>query len=256
MKILVAEDSVTMRKVLEMTFAGENAQVTTVDSCERAVEVARELNPDVVLADLSMSGLDGYGVAEALNGIPVVVMASQQQPYDEARGASAGVANHITKPFDTQVLIDMATSLAGSASQETGRPGPVVTMSSIPADGFSSIPADGYASIPVSQHAPPPLPPLPSAAPLNAPSEPASMKSETPSSSMSSRAPSVASPAGGSMRVDPSMVSRLAELGLTEAQVEGVLRLSTEAVERVVWEVVPELAETLIREEIRRLTGQ
>jgi hypothetical protein len=50
------------------------------------------------------------------------------------------------------------------------------------------------------------------------------------------------------------MAERLDGLGLTADQVQGVLALSREVIERVVWEVVPDLAETLIREEIRRLT--
>jgi hypothetical protein len=48
----------------------------------------------------------------------------------------------------------------------------------------------------------------------------------------------------------------LGSLGLTPQQVEGVLSLSREVVERIVWEVVPTLAETLIREEIQRLTKE
>ena len=50
--------------------------------------------------------------------------------------------------------------------------------------------------------------------------------------------------------------NKLSALGLTREQVEGVLALSREVVEQVVWEVVPELAEQLIREEIRRLTAE
>ena len=301
MKILVAEDSVTMRKVLEMTFAGENAEIMTVDSCERALEVARDLHPDLILADLSMNGLDGYGIAESvkndpsLGGVPVIVMASQQRPYDEAQGQSCGVADFVTKPFDTQVLIDKANQHGGGArapmpsdrasmsmSMPTGRPNPVVTISSVPADEFSSYPADGFASSPAAAAGgPPPLPPLPPlpSAPIGsepsheaefttpAPaSEPVYLQSKSPAS-MSSHAPAAPAassyaPSNGdgdgdaSLQLDPSLGARLAELGLNEAQVEGVLRLSAEVVERVVWEVVPELAETLIREEIRRLTGQ
>jgi hypothetical protein len=53
-----------------------------------------------------------------------------------------------------------------------------------------------------------------------------------------------------------SVVERLETLGLTPDQVEGVLKLSAEVVERVVWEVVPELAEAMIREELHRLIGE
>jgi hypothetical protein len=45
-------------------------------------------------------------------------------------------------------------------------------------------------------------------------------------------------------------------MGLTDAQVQGVLALSRDVIERVVWEVVPVLAETMIKEELRRLTGE
>src|SRR5688572_28566656 len=110
--ILVADDSVTMRRILELTFQGEDARVTTVDSGESAVRKASELNPDVVFADLSMSGMDGYAIASAIKGSPglertaVVVMASQKHPYDEDKGKAAGVDDHILKPFDTQHVID------------------------------------------------------------------------------------------------------------------------------------------------------
>jgi hypothetical protein len=53
-----------------------------------------------------------------------------------------------------------------------------------------------------------------------------------------------------------ALAGKLAGLGLTPAQVEGVLALSREVVEQVVWEVVPTLAETLIKEEIARLTRE
>ncbi|MFW6023807.1 MAG: response regulator transcription factor, partial [Myxococcota bacterium] len=117
LKILVADDSATMRKVFEMTFAAEDAEVVTVDSGDAAVAKARELQPDVVLADSSMPGTDGYEVARAVKsaggGSAVIVLASQHTPYDEARGQSAGVDDHVLKPFDSQSLIDKVKGAAG-----------------------------------------------------------------------------------------------------------------------------------------------
>jgi hypothetical protein len=52
------------------------------------------------------------------------------------------------------------------------------------------------------------------------------------------------------------LAAKLAHMGLTDAQVSAVLALSREVVEKVVWEVVPVLAETMIREEIKRLTSE
>jgi len=94
-KILVADDSVTMRRIMEMTFAGEDAEVITVDSGEAAIAKAAEIAPDVVFADASMDGKDGYAVAREiksnsdLGNTAVVVMASQKKAYDEARGKAS-----------------------------------------------------------------------------------------------------------------------------------------------------------------------
>ena len=74
-------------------------------------------------------------------------------------------------------------------------------------------------------------------------------------------APSNAAAPGGTARrvaapEERPLEARLQQLGLTEAQVSGVLEITRETVERVVWEVVPDLAEAIIREEIRRLTAE
>ncbi|MGD8609206.1 MAG: response regulator, partial [Myxococcales bacterium] len=85
------------------------------------------------------------------------------------------------------------------------------------------------------------------------PSQPAAASSG-PSSAPSSSIPMGAVGAAHAAASD-SVVERLQTLGLTPDQVEGVLRLSAEVVERVVWEVVPTLAEAMIREELHRLVG-
>ena len=265
MRILVVEDSVTMRKVMEMTFAGEGAEMLTVDSGESALQQGRDFAPDVAFVDASLPGIDGYEVARAIKADPqlagtaVVLMASQHNPLDEARAAEVGVDEHILKPFDTQEAIDKAHELAGG----------VQTLSEAP-------------SIPVQRAVPQPTPlatpayrPTPPPLPVNGPSvTPARPLSSTPLSGASvsvvpaaSAAPPVrsatlksqpaipAQSAAASEALSHSVVERLEGLGLTPDQVEGVLKLSAEVVERVVWEVVPELAEAMIREELHRLTG-
>jgi len=69
-------------------------------------------------------------------------------------------------------------------------------------------------------------------------------------------APVVAAVVGSAATANGALAGKLAGLGLTEAQITGVLALSREVVEQVVWEVVPVLAETMIKEEIRRLTSE
>jgi hypothetical protein len=73
---------------------------------------------------------------------------------------------------------------------------------------------------------------------------------------MSPQPPAAAAAPHVAKEVNGQLAGKLAELGLTPAQADAVLALSREVVERVVWEVVPQLAETMIREEIARLTKE
>ena len=110
-KILVADDSVTMRRILELTFAGEDAMVTGVDGGDAAIARAADLRPDIVFADVSMA-TDGYRVAAAIKSTPgleqtaVILLASQKHPYDEAKARNAGVDDHVLKPFDVPSLVE------------------------------------------------------------------------------------------------------------------------------------------------------
>ena len=121
MRILIVEDSVTMRKVMEMTFAGEDADLLAVENGELAIQQGRDFGPDVAFIDASLPGIDGYEVTRAIKSDPqlagtaVILMASQHRPLDEARASEVGADAHILKPFDTQEAIDKATSLADQA---------------------------------------------------------------------------------------------------------------------------------------------
>ena len=83
------------------------------------------------------------------------------------------------------------------------------------------------------------------------------MSSAKPSSSSTEDAVTgvVAQPIAGATSSNGEMAQKLAGMGLSPNQIDGVLKLSREVIERVVWEVVPDLAETIIREEIKRLTA-
>ncbi len=265
MRILVVEDSVTMRKVMEMTFAGEDAELLAVESGELALQQGRDFAPDVAFIDASLPGIDGYEVTRAikadpqLGGTAVILMASQHRPLDDARAAEVGADEHILKPFDTQEAIDKANALAGRADEFAQAPSiPVARPATLQPTPIST---------PAYRPTPPPLPSSPSIKPtgplLRSPVSGATV-SVVPSSTSPSQAPVTkikSEPAIPSQSVPASdaishsVVQRLEALGLTPDQVEGVLKLSAEVVERVVWEVVPELAEAMIREELHRLVG-
>jgi CheY-like chemotaxis protein len=252
--ILVADDSVTMRRILELTFAGEDARVTSVDGGDAAVAKATEIAPDVVLADASMS-TDGYRIASAIKSTPglertaVIVLASQKHPYDEAKGRAAGVDDHVVKPFDTQHVIDKVKRVMSQPRAAAPKQAQAPTQQAPAAAAAPRMNRPGgtmaFERSPAHQAAPQAAPARPAPAPQQA-HAPAPARAQAPAAS-----PMVAAATSAGVG---DMAQRLDGLGLTPEQVQGVLALSREVIEKVVWEVVPDLAETLIREEIRRLT--
>jgi CheY-like chemotaxis protein len=113
-KILLAEDSVTMQRVVLMTFAGEDVELEVTSSVDEALELYGESEPDLVIADLSMEGKNGYDLCKAVKaagGQPVLILHGSAAPYDEAKGKDAGADGEITKPFETAALIDKVNAL-------------------------------------------------------------------------------------------------------------------------------------------------
>ncbi|HYV43502.1 MAG TPA: response regulator [Myxococcaceae bacterium] len=142
--LLVADDSLTMRKVIGMIFSTEDFQIHAVDNGIDAIHKARELRPDVILADVMMPGASGYEVCEALKAdpnttaIPVVLLAGTFEPFDENRARTARADDHITKPFESQVLLDKVKALLGIKGDAPApapyRP-PVAAQPSVPVPG-------------------------------------------------------------------------------------------------------------------------
>jgi len=168
------------------------------------------------------------------------------------------------KPFDTQQMIDKVTTLAKRGAQApapvAAAPAPVAAPVAV-VQPFAAKPPEAqrprvqtlaYGSTPVPpQAAAAPAKPLGGSSPFGsrAPTVPGTQQAYSPP------APAVAAaPAGNGAHAE--FASKLGGLGLTPAQIEGVLSLSREVVEKVVWEVVPTLAEAMIKEEITRLTRE
>jgi CheY-like chemotaxis protein len=121
--LLVADDSLTIRKVIGMILSGEDVRVLSVDNGLEAVSKARELHPDLVLADVTMPGLSGYEVCEAIKsdpntkGIPVLLLAGSFEPFDENRARAAQADGHLMKPFDSQALLTKVWELLGIGAE-------------------------------------------------------------------------------------------------------------------------------------------
>lgn len=124
-KLLLADDSVTIQRVVELTFADQDVQVLAVGDGEQAIARIPIDQPDIVLADIGMPKRSGYDVAAfvknnpELRHIPVLLLAGAFEPVDEARAEQVGCNGVLVKPFEPQHVIARVRELLGGA---TGTP--------------------------------------------------------------------------------------------------------------------------------------
>ncbi len=104
-KLLLADDSVTIRKVVELTFADEGVEVFAVGDGDAAMLKFVEVQPDIVLVDVEMPGPTGYQICEmikqddATRHIPVLLLVGSFEPFDQDLAERAGADGFLTKPF-------------------------------------------------------------------------------------------------------------------------------------------------------------
>lgn len=117
-KLLLADDSVTIQKVVNLTFADEGIEVITTGDGNSAMEKLHEIKPDLVMADVNMPGLNGYQICEqikhneATRATPVILLVGSFEPFDEARARAAGADDYLTKPFQSiRQLVSKVTDL-------------------------------------------------------------------------------------------------------------------------------------------------
>ena len=110
-KLLLADDSITIQKVVELTFPSDEFEVVTAGNGRLAVDKALTFLPDIVLCDVIMPQLDGYQVCEALRAsaqlsqVPILLLNGAFEPYDAERAKSVGALGNVSKPFDPPALV-------------------------------------------------------------------------------------------------------------------------------------------------------
>ncbi|MBO9678744.1 MAG: two-component system response regulator [Acidovorax sp.] len=108
-RLLVVDDEPTNLQVLRLVLQADYRLLFATDG-ERALAIARQQRPDLVLLDIMMPQLDGYAVCRALKAdpatapIPVIFVTALTDSQDEARGFEAGGVDYITKPVSAPVV--------------------------------------------------------------------------------------------------------------------------------------------------------
>ncbi|HWN09479.1 MAG TPA: response regulator [Pyrinomonadaceae bacterium] len=124
-KLLLADDSITIQKVVALTFADEGVEVLCAGNGRDAIDRLVEFQPDVVLADVFMPQVNGYEVCEfikqnaQLKHIPVMLLVGSFEPFDEAEARRVGADDTLTKPFQSiRNLIDKVGALVSGRPPE------------------------------------------------------------------------------------------------------------------------------------------
>lgn len=316
-RILVADDSATIQKVIEFTLSREDVELVQARSGDEAIQKARQAKPDLMLIDHSMPGQSGpelCGVIRRdpqLKNVPIILMTGVSGNVDEAEARQAGATDVVSKPFESQILIGkvkqllldapaaLAEGVAGhplhheEVGVETGGT-PFVVQSEedmmteqmkIPAGlAAAETPLELVSEGPSEESVP--TYDLSSTEEMDLPMEPVAHEDapasgrelaiedmaaavgmgmsttrtmgERPAEQVPSFSPAQEAPPAsvGSVTVPPDMVEALARQVSERVATHIVQELRADLlqrIERLLWEVVPDLAEQLLTQEIQRI---
>ncbi len=110
-KLLFADDSITIQKVVELILAEEGFEIRATNNGEEALAVIPSFKPDIILADIEMPKINGYQLCERIkqdpliSSIPVILLAGAFEPIDEELAKQVKADDFIIKPFESQELI-------------------------------------------------------------------------------------------------------------------------------------------------------
>jgi CheY-like chemotaxis protein len=116
-RVLVVDDSAVIRELITVNLQLEGLEVTAVEDGQAALDVVRQVRPDVITLDVVMPRLGGFEAVERLRSdpataqIPVVIVTGRAQSADVERGEALGVDAYLTKPFEPAQLVAVVRGL-------------------------------------------------------------------------------------------------------------------------------------------------
>lgn len=161
--ILLADDSLTIQKVVELTFADTDFEVVSTSSGDELLQKLSSTAPDVVVCDTIMPGIDGYDVCQQIKSdpaslhIPVIMLTGTFEPFDRDRALAVGCSEIITKPFEARKLVETVTNLVEGGG--VAAPAPAVMEGAVQPPDFEGAVAppvaelEGVADIPPEEPA-------------------------------------------------------------------------------------------------------
>jgi CheY-like chemotaxis protein len=252
--LFLADDSVTIRKVVELAFHDTDVRVVAVSSGREALERLPTAGADIVLADVVMPGPSGYEVCRSVKAspkpVPVLLLAGTFEPFDADEARDCGADGYVTKPFDSRTLVERIEAILSNRG--------AVKAPAPPARVAPKTPPPPPAPPRVTEPDPEVEAMFRELAARPAPADPVPPPAARPAPVAPALAPSLAVTA-----VAPSPPPELTPappvaLVLSAADVDAiaravVARLTDQVVREIAWDVVPDVAETVVRERLREL---
>lgn len=119
-KILVVDDQVEIRELVEVTLRVEDYEILQAKSGEEAIEIAKSEKPDLIIMDIMMpGGMDGYEATKTLKSNPdtkdisIVILTAKGQQTDKEKGIEVGANDYFVKPFSPLDLISKVEEVLG-----------------------------------------------------------------------------------------------------------------------------------------------
>lgn len=119
-KVLAIDDSRTIRSLVQKVMEDAGFQCALADDGVQGVQRFSEDPPDVVITDINMPNMDGYGVISAIRGgtlrnnVPILVLTTESAPHLKARARDAGATGWIVKPFDDAAIVSVVRRVTGA----------------------------------------------------------------------------------------------------------------------------------------------
>jgi CheY-like chemotaxis protein len=281
-KLLLADDSITIQKVIELILAEENFEIKSANNGEEALALIPSYRPDIILADIEMPKMNGYQLCDrikqtpATSNIPVILLTGAFEPLDEELAKHVKADDFIIKPFESQDLISkINAALTISAVDEAGTVEGIMEAEAI---GIEEMPAeeDLWAMEEITESKE--ISGLPAEEGIAAGTEEfieiaeeAEVEAETaifeePAPLFSEKArvadiraamPETELPSKNEMKaifektVQERMSSLVSSLDIKEAVLAALTPLIKDSVEKILWEVTPDLVERMLKEMLK-----
>ena len=119
LSVFAVDDSRTMRDMIRLTLVQAGFECNLAEDGQHGLEVLEGLSPDVIITDINMPRLDGFGFIDAVRGqqatkaIPILVLTTESSAELKSRAREAGATGWIVKPFDPEKLVRAINKVAG-----------------------------------------------------------------------------------------------------------------------------------------------